>query len=169
MKFLPLLPLAFLIGCATAPTPKYSVLTPEERCTLPADYTAISVRLADDIRTAPNPLHFHADGRVTLCRELTYYAPLELAISRALNDTFSIRKEGTTQKKPLRILVNTFGVDESSGTPKACVHLEIPAKGLEARAEQPLPEAYTAQDLRNALGEALLQSTFKLLNNSNAR
>lgn len=168
MKLLPLLPLAFLIGCATAPTPKYSVLTPEEHCSLPADYTTLSVRLADDIRSAPNPLYFHADGRVTLCRELTYYAPMEIAINRALNDTFSIRKEGMKQKKPLRILVQTFGVDARSGTPKACAHLEIPAKGIDARIEQPLPAAYTAQNLRDALGEALLQSTFKLLNNIEA-
>lgn len=166
MKLLPLLPLAFLIGCATAPTPKYSVLTPEEHCTLPDDYTRITVRLADDIRSAPNPLCFHADGRVTLCRELTYYAPLELAINRALNDTFSIQKDGTKRRKSLQIVVNTFGVDACSGTPKACVHLEIPEKGLNARVEQPLPATYTAQDLRDALGEALLQSTFKLLNSS---
>lgn len=157
--FLLLLPLLICLGCAsTPPKPKYTVFTPTSHKALPGDYTALSVRMADDIRSAPNPLCFHADGRVTLCRELTYYAPIEVAITRALQDTFSIRKEGMTTGKPLRIVVRTFGVDTRSGTPKAVVHIELSAAKLDCRVEKPIPEDYTAKDLRDALGEALIQS-----------
>lgn len=152
------LPFLLCLGCAsTPPKPKYTVFTPEHHKPLPADYTALSVRLADDIRSAPNPLCFHADGRVTLCRELTYYAPIEVAITRALQDTFSMRKEGMTAHKPLRVVVRTFGVDARSGAPKAVVHIDLPAEQLDMRIEEPLPGNYTAQDLRDALGKALLQ------------
>lgn len=154
-----LLPLLFCLGCAsTPPKPKYTVFTPAYHKPLPGDYTALSVRMADDIRSAPNPLCFHADGRVTLCRELTYYAPIEVAITRALQDTFSLRKEGMTAHKPLRVVIRTFGVDARSGAPKAVVHLDFPAEQLDTRIEEPLPENYTAKDLRDALGEALIQS-----------
>lgn len=154
-----LLPLLFALGCASAPPkPKYTVFTPDCRMQLPGDYTSLSVRLADDIRSAPHPLCFHADGTVTLCRELAYYAPIEVALTRALQDTFSLRKAETTPAKTLRLVVRTFGVDARSGTPKAVVHLDLPSAGLEARVEAPLAETYTAHDLRNALGAALLQS-----------
>lgn len=157
------LPLLFCLGCAsTPPKPKYTVFTPECCKQLPGDYTALSVRLADDIRSAPNPLCFHADGTVTLCRDLVYYAPVEVAITRALQDTFSMRKAGAPAHKPLRITVRAFGVDERDGTPKAVVRLELPAEGLDIRTEKALPEASTAHQLRNALGEALLQAVDRL-------
>lgn len=156
---LPLLTALFFLGCAAAPTPKYTVLTAPEPRALPAGYTALSVRLADDIRSAPHPLCFHADGTVTLCRELTYYAPIEVALTRALQDTFTLRNDAQDSlRKPLRLVVRTFGMDARDGTPKAVVHLDLPAEQLDVRSEEPLPAAYTAHELRNALGNALLQS-----------
>lgn len=153
-----LLSLLLCLGCAsTPPKAKYTIFTPEYHKPLPTDYTTLSVRMADDIRSAPNPLCFHADGRVTLCRELTYYAPIEVAITRALQDTFSMRKEGMTAHKALRVVVRTFGVDARTETPKAIVHLDFPAEQLDIRVEAPLPENYTAQDLRDTLGKALFQ------------
>lgn len=155
---LPLLTALFFLGCAAVPTPKYTVLTAPEPRALPAGYTALTVRLADDIRSAPNPLCFHADGTVTLCRELTYYAPVEVAITRALQDAFVRRKESLPARKPLRLTVRTFGVDARDATPKAVVRLDFPAEQLDVRSEEPLPAAYTARELRDALGKALLRS-----------
>lgn len=153
-----LLSLLLCLGCAsTSPKPKYTVFTPECHKSLPGDYTALSVRMADDIRSAPNPLCFHADGRVTLCRELAYYAPIEVAITRALQDTFSMRKEGMTAHRPLRIVVRTFGVDARFGAPKAVVHINFPAEQLDTRIEEPLPENYTVQELRDTLGKTLFR------------
>lgn len=157
-----LLPFLFCLGCvSTPPKPKYTVFTPECCKQLPGNYTTLSVRMADDIRSAPNPLYFHADGRVTLCRELAYYAPIEVAITRALQDTFSMRKDGIANPKTLRVVVRAFGVDARSGTPNAVVLLDFPNEGLDVRVEKPLPENYTTQELRDTLGEALFQSIEK--------
>jgi hypothetical protein len=42
--------------------------------------------MAEDLRAYNVPLFFHADGSVTPYRALQYYAPLEVALKRALEE-----------------------------------------------------------------------------------
>ncbi len=153
-----LLPLLILAGCATSLPPKYTVT---EHASVPlaeVDTSVLTVRMAKDLRAYATPLCFNADNTVVEVSDLTYYAPLEVAIERALNDV--TQKTGTSTR-PLRITVQDFCVDKRGDEPVAKVTLE--ARGNYVTKVAALSPDYTTIQLRDALGELLLQSYAELL------
>jgi len=149
-RFLLMLSLLALAGCATTPVAKRTVGLPAEfSVALPA--ADLDVRLAEDLRTSANPLRFRADGTVVPCRSLVYYAPMEAALARALRDAARPAGEGV-----LRLTVLDFCADERGETPVARVTLA--AGKRRASAVRPLPEGWGAPDLRTALAQALQEA-----------
>lgn len=141
---------ALFLGCATTPTPKYAVGLPAgDTITLPA--ARLELRMAEDLRAYANPLILHADGTVTPCRALAYYAPLELALARALRDTSRFSGEGTC-----RLTIRDFHADLRGATPLARVTL-ADAKTIVSITE-PLPEDWAAPQLRDTLARLLRQA-----------
>ena len=83
--------IALLCGCvSTPPAKRYTVFTPDAILSLGgplySDASGVRVRMAEDLRAYNVPLFFHADGSVTPYRALQYYAPLEVALKRALEE-----------------------------------------------------------------------------------
>lgn len=162
LRLLPLFALAALlcVGCLgpreTPELPRYTVADP------PADPIARNliptVRLAADLRSAPGPLHFHADGTVTPVKGLAYYAPLELAIASAL--TSATGYDPAQPRRRADITVLAFGLDDRSGERLAVVRLATNAPdGLrESLSTKVLPENPTPRDIRSALAAALLEA-----------
>lgn len=151
-RLLPLLALAALVlGCATTPAPKYAVGLPAgDPIPLPA--ARLEVRMAEDLRAYANPLILHADGTVTPCRALAYYAPLELALARALRDATHF-----TGKNTCRLTVRDFHADLRGPTPLARVTLAN-AQGRTVSLTEPLPKEWAAPQLRDALARLLRQA-----------
>lgn len=149
-RLFPLLALALLLGCATTPAPKYAVGLPEGTAVaLPA--ARLELRMAEDLRAYANPLILHADGTVTPCRALAYYAPLELALARALRDATHFTGEGTC-----RLTVQDFHADLRGPTPLARVTLADAKTAISLT--EPLPEGWTAPQLRDTLARLLRQA-----------
>ncbi|MGN0886640.1 MAG: hypothetical protein ACI4RT_06545 [Candidatus Spyradenecus sp.] len=164
---LPLLALLLILcaGCLgpreTPANPRYTVANPPANPI--AQNLLPAVRLAADLRAAPGPLHFHADGTVTPVKGLTYYAPLELALEVALRDATALDPETAPRRLPITVLA--FGLDERSGTPLAVVRLATPAPNgapRELLATRPLPANASPRDLREALAAALLDAYAQL-------
>lgn len=121
--FLPLamVTVSLLLGCSASKQAKrYTVFptthtitnqAPEKPITSP--YCGIRVRMANDLRAYNTPLFFHADGTVTPYHSVTYYAPLEVALERALADTTHFT--ASTQGK-LKLEVRDYCVIEQPTT-----------------------------------------------------
>ncbi|MGN0891489.1 MAG: hypothetical protein ACI4W7_07570 [Candidatus Spyradenecus sp.] len=161
------LALALLLsaGCLgpreTPSLPRYTVADPP--ATPAARNLRPAVRLAADLRSAPGPLHFHADGTVTPVQGLAYYAPLELAIEAALRDATAY-DPGLAPRRPA-ITVLAFGRDDRAATPRAVVRLATSAPDgspREAAAARDLPPYPSPRDLRAALAAALLEAYTEL-------
>ena len=151
-----LLPL-LLVGCFSSSTPPqrhYTVLDPpaSQHPVTPADLD-ISVRMAPDLRAADAPTLYRADGSVSTLRALTYYAPLELAIPRAL-------RPGQT----LSLHIHDFCVDQRTpdDIPVARVTLSANGHALVTTAK-PLPANATPAQIRATLADCLLDATHRSL------
>lgn len=156
-----LLPL-LLVGCFSSGTPpqrRYTVLDPTavQLPVTPADLD-ISVRMAPDLRAADAPTLYRADGSVSTLRALTYYAPLELAIPRAL------RELGPTPLslqpgQALVLHIHDFCVDyrTSDGIPVARITLSANGHTL-ITTSQPLPANATPAQIRATLADCLLKA-----------
>lgn len=164
---LPLFALAALLcaGCfgprSTPAVPKYTLADPP---TAPVAQDLLpSVRLAVDLRAAPAPLHFHADGTVTPIEGLAYYAPLEVAIEAALRSATAYTPNQPPRRASITVLA--FCLDERSGTPCASVRLATSAPNgaqREVAASRPLPSSPSPRVLRDALAQALLEAYTEL-------
>ncbi len=158
-----LLPLFVLLaGCSTTLPQKYTVADLPAEPVAQLHVSAISVRMAKDLRAYDTPLYFKADGTVTPLRDLTYYAPLEVAIERALTDATMIFGTGAA---PLKVTVEDFCLDARGETLQAKVTL---ASGPHsASAIENLDTLPSTPQLRNIFGDLLLeayQNLAKLLN-----
>ncbi len=156
-RLLPFLALAaLLLGCATAPTPKYAVGLPSaEPLAVPA--AGLDLRMAEDLRAYSNPLILLPDGTVAPCRALAYYAPPELALARALRDASRFVGKGS-----LRLTVLDFHADLRGEAPLARVTL-ADSHGHTATQTAPLPQDWTPVQLRDVLAQLLLQAYADLL------
>lgn len=150
-RLLPLLALVILLGCATTPTPKYAVGLPAtEPIAVPA--ARLELRMSEDLRAYANPLILHSDGTVTPCRALSYYAPVELALARALRDVSCFDGADT-----LRLTVRDLHADLRGSVPLARVTLADARNRIFTRTV-PLPSDWAAPQLREALAALLLQA-----------
>lgn len=88
LVLLPFLMATLFCGCATSkPNPKYNVFPNSLEPALRTCATSgVRLRMAEDLRAYSAPLVFHVDNTVTVSRDLMYYAPLEVALARALED-----------------------------------------------------------------------------------
>ncbi len=154
LYFLPLM--ALMVGCATTLPPRYTVAN-EAQTKLTRDAASLSVRMAADLRTYHQPLIFNADGTVNVYRDISYYAPLEIAIERALHDATVFN---ATAHAPLRITVRDFCIDARGDRPMAKVTLKMNRKVLTKTA--PLSLDYTPGEVRDALGSLLLSAYTEL-------
>ncbi len=153
-------------GCFFGPrnTPAAPKYTLADSPTAPVAQDLLpSVRLAVDLRAAPAPLHFHADGTVTPIEGLTYYAPLEVAIEAALRSTTAYTPNQPPRRASITVLA--FCLDERSGSPLASVRLATSAPNgaqREVSASRPLPASPSPRVLRDALAQALLEAYAEL-------
>ncbi len=145
-------------GCASTPAAKKYTVGLPETAPLAVPAAVLDVRMAEDLRAYRNPLVFAADGTVAPCRGLVYYAPLELALARALQDVSAFARESGT----LRITVRDFHADCRGAEPVARVTLEA-TNGNTASATAPLPADWTPEQLREALAGLLLKAYTALL------
>ena len=156
-----LLPL-LLVGCFSSSTPPqrhYTVLDPpaSQHPVTPADLD-ISVRMAPDLRAADAPTLYRADGSVSTLRSLTYYAPLELAIPRALRERASLADLGLQPSQALELHIHDFCIDHrtADGIPVARVTLSANGHTL-ITTSQPLPANATPAQIRTILADCLLK------------
>ncbi len=147
------LPLALLAGCATQLPPKYTVIDPIAEPLCAVENSGLTVRMSQDIRAYTVPLCFNADGTVKPIYDLTYYAPLEVAIERTLTD---VTVFSATQPQNLRITVKDFCIDARGQVPVAKVTLATATKTSTQTAELPLSVAIP--ELRATLGSLLLEA-----------
>jgi hypothetical protein len=125
-----LLSVRLLSGCFSTPKPKrYTVFTPEVTASqtpkhLP--FSKLRVRMAKDLRAYNTPLRFKADGTVEPYRGLTYYAPLELALERALQDMTSLDK---TNPRALSVEVRRYCVIDGATAAAVAVCLQVQVSG----------------------------------------
>ncbi len=157
-----LLPL-LLVGCFSSGTPpqrRYTVLDPTaaQLPVTPANLD-ISVRMAPDLRAADAPTLYRADGSVSTLRVLTYYAPLELAIPRALRERASLADFGLQPGQALVLHIHDFCVDyrTSDGIPVARITLSANGHTL-ITTSQPLPANATPAQIRATLADCLLKA-----------
>ena len=157
-----LLPL-LLAGCFSSGTPPlrhYTVLDPpaSQHPVTPANLD-ISVRMAPDLRAADAPTLYRADGSVSTLRVLTYYAPLELAIPRALRERASLADFGLQPGQALVLHIHDFCVDyrTSDGIPVARITLSANGHTL-ITTSQPLPANATPAQIRATLADCLLKA-----------
>lgn len=146
-----LFPLIALVGCSSTATPKYTVglekMQPMEmRC------GGLTVRMASDLRSYSHPLRFKADGTVEQIRSLTYYAPLEVALERALRDVSTFNSKSTQVKQ---IIIETFAVVEKEEGAVVRVRLRAYPRNLPAQVEKHVPDQADAATLRAAFADAL--------------
>lgn len=163
---------ALLCGCASTPLrPKYAVFPVNntlEPVTSPA--AGLRLRMAEDLRAYSAPLCFQTDHTVRLCREVQYYAPLEVALARALEDITVFKAECPDK---IKIEVRDYCVvvhdPATLQTPPGAVPspLEVRVNLLVTRPGQPaahhgvshfLPAACTPQDLHAAFAQALYEA-----------
>lgn len=162
------LSLLFLLGCTSHPAAKrYTVFPMCENVAnatkLLSPYRDLRVRMANDLRAYSVPLTFHADGSVTPCRAVTYYAPLELALTRALKE---ISDFDPTAAATLKLEVRDYCVIERPATESAEAHVQVlvtlayPLKDTvqTERATRDLPLNASDKALRDAFAEALLEA-----------
>ncbi len=142
-------------GCLSsgsgASTPRYTVA--DTAGELKVAGARPEVRLQSDIRAYNVPLRFNADGSVTPCAGIRYYAPLELAMTRALRD---ITQEDASAR-PRKVLIEAFGVDARGAQPIAHVALRF-ANGEVIRKESPIDPSLPPAELRKTLGKLLLEA-----------
>ena len=157
-----LLPL-LLVGCFSSSTPPqrhYTVLDPpaSQHPVTPTNLD-ISVRMAPDLRAADAPTLYRADGSVSTLRVLTYYAPLELAIPRALRERASLADFGLQPGQALVLHIHDFCVDyrTSDGIPVARITLSANGHTL-ITTSQPLPANATPAQIRATLADCLLKA-----------
>lgn len=167
--------MAFMVGCSASRTQKtvrYTVFTPQQQHTLAAQppkllpVAGVRVRMTKELRAYNTPLRFNADGTVTPYRALTYYAPLELVLERALED---ITRFQASEHRQLGIEVRDYCIVESASSaeslqpPAAEVRVtlvfHLPSKApVTHAAVLPLPENYTPAIARETFAEALLRA-----------
>ncbi len=180
MKKLPLLLLALtcFTGCFSRPEakPHYSVGLEEIRAQdieFP-QFKTLKLTLENDIQAMYAPYVFHNDGRVTLYTALTYYAPLPIALERAIKD--NIVPTATIGEVPhLKLTLTDYAIDLRKEKPfvfvgirsnaayithedgRRTLQTKIP-EGLQTLviATVELPIHYTPQDVRQAFARALL-------------
>ncbi len=110
-------------------------------------------RMADDLRAARTPLRFNNDGTVEPCRGIHYYAPLELAITRALQDATLTPPNMLGQKQT--VVIETFGIDARGDAPLARITLRSAQENVITRTA---PAPKTPETLRKCLGDLLLEA-----------
>ncbi len=139
-------------GCATAPTPRYTIGLNADtpKVTLPS--ARLEVRMAEDLRAYASPIVYHTDGTITVCNDLRYYAPLELALQRALEDQTAFAGKGI-----IRIVVRDYCVDLRGDKPVVRVTLAA-ASGRTATATAPLSADWDSAQLRAAFAQALYEA-----------
>ncbi|HIV09628.1 MAG TPA: hypothetical protein IAC79_05915 [Candidatus Spyradenecus faecavium] len=155
-----LLPAALLLaGCfgGAAPQRHYTVLDPAAGVVAPAALD-LDVRMAPDLRAASAPTLYRADGSVSTYPGLTYYAPLELAIPRALRE-LGPEALGLKPGDRLDLDVLDFCVDRRTpdGVPVARVTLSADGRAPVTVAK-PLPAGATPLQTRALLASALLEA-----------
>lgn len=142
-------------GCLSsgsgASTPRYTVADTAGEAKVAG--ARPEVRLQADIRAYNVPLRFNADGSVTPCAGIRYYAPLELAMTRALRD---ITQEDDSAR-PRKVMIEAFGVDARGEKPVAHVVLRV-ATGEVIRKESPIDPTLPPAELRKTLGKLLLDA-----------
>lgn len=152
-----LLPLLVaVLGCfsSEAPLRRYTVmdLDPARAADPIAAPRPIRLRMAPDLRAAVAPTLYRADGSVSTVPGLRYYAPLELAIPRAVAE---LPRE--TLPKDLRdVTILDFCVDcrTPDGAPLARVTLRH-GDGAPISVTEPLPADATPGQTRAALARCL--------------
>lgn len=159
LLLLPLAALALTACTSTPPAPRYTIFPTTEavpQVTMPG--ASLRLRMAEDLRAYNAPLHFHADGTVTTFRALRYYAPLELALERALADltTFQSTANGT-----LNVEVRDYCLVDTADGMEARVTLVLMPSGqtpIRRSAVQPLPATATTAEVREAFAAALREA-----------
>lgn len=170
--FLFLSGIVLLCGClATSSQPKYAVF-PVNHTLEPVSSTAAGLRLrmAEDLRAYDTPLFFQADNTVRLNHTLRYYAPLEVALARALEDITVFKAESSDK---IKIEVRDYCLIEhdpttlqtpSGATPSPLevrVHLLVTRPGLPTTHHDVshfLPAESTQQELHAAFARALYEA-----------
>lgn len=157
-----LLILIALTGCfSTSKTMRYSVLPPVKMGTplstfFSTPYSGITVRVAKDLRAYDTPLRFKANGAVEPYRALSYYAPLEIALDRALSDLTIC--EGRIPKR-LTVVVKDYCIQEDDqGNAKVQISLVTRLEKKDTvsiRIAEDLPKDYTPQQVRDAFARLL--------------
>ena len=124
------LALSFMMGCAATKAKRYTVFTPEMTASTQTQkslpFSKLRVRMAKDLRAYNTPLRFKADGTVVPYRGLTYYAPLELALERALQDMTSLDK---TNPRALSVEVRRYCVIDGATAAAVAVCLQVQVPG----------------------------------------
>ena len=160
---LTLLVLAFscVVGCAATKTKRYTVFTPEMTASTQTQkslpFSKLRVRMAKDLRAYNTPLRFKADGTVEPYRSLTYYAPLELALERALQDITHLEKQ---DPRALVVEVRRYCVmeREHAAVVAVCLHLQVagqPEQTLDFL--EPIALNASPEVIRQAFARALQQ------------
>lgn len=175
-----LLSCALLTGCFSSriAPPHYTLGFDEalaERQLLLPPARSVHVSLAEDLGTLHSPYVLHKDGRVTIYRALTYYAPIDVAIERAIKEcaTFTPPTNGYSR---LKLTLTRYCIDLRGDSPQVCVQFETnvtsqqasstshpleksaDAQTLHTKAICALPLNYTAQDVRKAFARALIDA-----------
>lgn len=160
--------LLVVAGCsAPKPTARFTVFpvttSPDvEKVALP--YNGVRVRMAEDLRAYNVPLCFAADGTVVPYRALNYYAPLEVALERALEDASSFTK---TRLGVLKLKVRDYCLVEQSTPQGTQRFVRVTLRALYPDATHPTFEHSVAQSLsaeatpaevRDALATALMSA-----------
>lgn len=151
-----LLPALLLAGCfaSGAPQRNYTVMDPDvSRAGDPVNaQLTLRLRMAPDLRAAIAPTLYRADGSVSTVPGLRYYAPLELAIPRALREL----PPEALPENTLDLTILDFCVDcrTPDGAPLARVTLQRGARPP-VSATEPLPEGATPAQTRAALARCL--------------
>lgn len=149
-----LFPLIVLVGCSSTVTPKYTVgLEKMEPVEMPCG--GLTVRMASDLRSYSHPLRFKADGTVEQVRSLTYYAPLEVVLERALRDVSSFNP---ASKQVKQVIVETFAVVEGEDGEFVRVRLRGYPGNRVVRVDTSTVDTTDVAALRAALAEALYRA-----------
>ena len=148
----------FMFGSATPV--RYAVGTPRTP-QVEADVSGLSVRMADDLRAAKSPLLFKKDGTVTRVPGLTYYAPVEVVLGRALREMIGLSEDRRAPTADL--MVTDFCVDATGDAPVARVTLVYRNTGKTVTETQPLRDPADPAEVRIALAKALTDAAVRVM------
>lgn len=158
-----------MTGCAGKPLPKrYSVFSAGSSAasaeSVTSPYSGLKVRMAEDLRAHAVPLRFHANGEVSAYRALTYYAPLEVALTRALEDCTAFQR---TRPEVLAIEVRDYCLVEHPDGATSALEVRVTLQARPVGAPEPprrctrsrtLPTDASPSIVRQAFAETLLEA-----------